>query len=684
MSGTKGILAFAAAVAFCAGRVAAAEGGLPAEAVEAIQAGNWPAVVKLLKDDGEAANFWRGAAWYAQGQTGKASEYLARAVRADPHSRTTALLLARCAADSGHHPFTRLPKYVAELEKAWPGDADVLHCIGCGWMNNYLFKLRHSVDMYARDRNVSLGRAVDYFRRADAVGTAMPDNDRWLAFLLYRDGSNEQALAHARRAARRGAVGYEVYLIMAGALTRLGRDAEAELAFAEARRLAPGKAGVVAYERGKALCGEGRYNEAVEAFRKVLAGSWSMPNIRHWIGGAAFGGKDYRLGLWGFIESHKVDGRLDSVYYAGRCAYALQRYALAEERFQQAVKDYLAKAASRGAKDVKGPTEWTHYLGRAQWAQGKYAEAIKNLESAFAGRTGSALYARWLYRAHLARDDVHAAIDVCRRLGRNSARRDDAIEGVLGIMDKWPRPRMQDFLARKKPHLVVAWEALADLYERKGRYFTAAHYHAKARRTRGRFVSVKAAWALAHSRQWPEAEAAFRDAVRYYTEKDFGRWGLGCVLTAGGKWAEAAETFAQITRPSMLAGCDAGRLWAGLAAKDPAAGKLADPYTLLGLMESRRLGEGRGEDILFIIPGSVLAATSPQLRVDDVLLSVGEMPLGTVEQLGAFRKSKIPAGPVPALVRRGRRTFEVTLDYPSAVRKLPPPAGGAATKEAGP
>ena len=649
---------------------------LPDEAVKAIDAEDWPKAIELLaplaKDEKNAlANFHVGAAYYAQGKRNEAVAHLVRAMRADPACRATAMMLARCASGEGADPSTRLPGYVSELQEAWGFDGDVVHCVGCAWMNKFLWKRSKSIDLLSRGRDAALANAVECFRRAEELGTTMNDNDRWLAFLHYRDDNHAEALKHALRAAKTAQAGYEVYLIIGGSLVGLARPVEAEIAFAEAKRLAPGKAPVIEYERGKALCAAGRYNEALQAFSWVLSKSWDQYNVRHWLGEAAFGAKDYRLALWAFIESNKVDGRIDDLYYMGRCAYAMERYDLAEKYFQQAIDAYCAKMKTRG-KDVNGPSLWVHYLGRAQWGQKKYDEALKNLQDAFDRWTTNTLHARWLYRAYLARDDLYGAIEVCRKLGRYSKYRRDAIAGVLNILEKWPAPRIKDaFTGKGKPHVFVAYDVLADLYESDGRYFTAVHYYTKGKRTRGPSAVASAGWSLVHVGRAEDAALTFQDYIKYYKNKDYGRWGLAAALAASGKWAEAGAAFSEIKKESMLPGRDAGMLYSAIAAGDAEAGKLADAYTLLGFLANRRNGASRGEEILFVIPGGVLDAARPKLMPRDVLVQVGEMPLGDMKQLEEFRKSEIPAAPVEALVRRGKSQFYVTLDYQLVVRKLP-------------
>jgi S1-C subfamily serine protease len=125
-----------------------------------------------------------------------------------------------------------------------------------------------------------------------------------------------------------------------------------------------------------------------------------------------------------------------------------------------------------------------------------------------------------------------------------------------------------------------------------------------------------------------------------------------------------------MTEPALSDARDTGRLWAGLNEGKGEVRGLADPYALLGLIQSANLGAGRGVGVTCVLPGSPLAAAKPALRPGDAVLRVGEAPLGSAEQLKAFRQTQLPAGPVPVLVRRGTRQFEATIDYAGATAML--------------
>jgi len=533
--------------------------------------------------------------------------------------------------------------------------------------------------IYGKRPEVQLNRAIEYLGRADALGTGRRDNDRWLAFLRYRNGLYEDGLAHAERYVATGSAGYDIHVIIGSCLTNLGRHEEAELAYGTARGLAPGKVGVIEYQRAKAFYRAGRYNEAVEAFRLMLGKSWAQANVRHWVGLAALRGGDIRLALWAFIESRNVDNRMDSIYFIGRCAYAMGKYALAEKHIQAAINKLLAKYRSLGSKS-REPAEWTHYLGRAQWGQGKREQALKNLEDAFA-RDKRPRHARWLFQAWIAEDNLHKAIDVCERFGK-AGYRDDAIRALEAMLAKWPKPRMRDFFAKRgKPHTYIIYDALAGLYEARGRFRTATHYYRLGRRTSGPAIRMKACWALLQAGRIEEAEKSFAEYVRRRKSKDYGRYNLACAQMAQKRWSAAAKTFSAIRKESMVPSCEFGLVLCAMQTGE-APSKPADPYTLLGLVEGSRRGAGRGERVLYVLPGGVLGEARPRVRVRDVLVRVGEFPLGTVEQLSALRKSPVPPGPVEARIRRGKHLFTVKLDYAPVGRKVP--TSQPATKEATP
>ncbi|MCK4601493.1 MAG: tetratricopeptide repeat protein, partial [Phycisphaerae bacterium] len=533
---------------------------IPPKAMDAIQAGKWDEALKLLepaiKSGNPDAHYCAGLTKAGLGKLNEAGPYFAAALQARPHDDAAAEMLATCVADSGGNYKSRLPSWAYTLEKLRPYDADAMHAVGRAWMNKYLWKVKSGGIIYGKKPEVQLNRAIEYLVRADALGTSRRDNDRWLAFLRYRNGLYEDGLAHAERYVATGPAGYDIYVIMGSCLTNLGRHEEAELAYSTARSLAPGKVGVIDYNRAKALYRAGRYNEAVEAFRLVLGKSWAQANVRHWIGLAAFRGEDFRLALWGFIESRNVDDRTDSIYFIGRCAYAMGKYALAEKHIQAAIDKLLSKYGSMGSKR-REPAEWTHYLGRAQWGQGKRKQALKTLEDAFA-RDKRPRHARWLFQAWIAEDNLHKAIDVCERFGK-AGYRNDAIQALEAMLAKWPKPRMQDLFAKRgKPHIYVIYDALADLYRANSRFRTAAHYYQLGRRTAGPMVRVKACWALLQAGRLEEAAKGFAEYVRRRKSKDYGRFGLACTQMAQKKWAAAAKTFSAIRKESMVPSCESG------------------------------------------------------------------------------------------------------------------------------
>ncbi len=412
---------------------------IPESALKAIDAGQWDQAEKslgpALKAGNPDAEFCAGVIKFHKGNTHDAAPYFERALKARPYDSAAAKMLGQCVANCGGNYKSRLPQWADSLEELRPYDADAVHAVGRAWINKYFWKIEEGGVIYGKNPDVELRKATDRFRLAGKLQTARRDNDHWLAFLYYRSGRYEDALKHAERYTASGPAGYDTYIIIGGCLTNLRRHEEADLAFAQARRLAPGKVGVVEYERGKALFAAGKYNEAVRAFRLVLQNNKAQFNVRHRLALAAFCGRDVRLGLWGFVESRNVDDRTDSIYFIGRCAYAVGRYDLAEQHIQAAIDKLMAKYKSWGS-DQREPTEWTHYLGRAQWGQGKYDEALKNLQSAFERRPGRPLYARWLLEAWLAYNNLHKAIVVCQRFG-NAGHTDDAIETIRAILTKW-------------------------------------------------------------------------------------------------------------------------------------------------------------------------------------------------------------------------------------------------------
>ena len=665
---------------------AAQNAKLPPTAEKAIEARDWKQVVKLLKPLAkdaahEPANYWLGTAHFSLGQMSNAFAPLAAALKVNPRCRPTAVMLARCGAKLALSDTFRVSR-IDPAAEAFPVDAEVAHWIGRAWMNRYFFKqwYRRPGDELKKEGAGYLRSAVQEFRRAAMLQKDYAENHRWTAFALMRTGQVAEALEHARKARELGPVGWETHMVTGNCLTRLGRAAEADVAYRGAGAACPALRKQVDFERGKALHQAGRYNEAVGALKDVLYAEKGYPFGRHWLGRSAVAAREYRLALWAVKESRMLDaGLIDDFYWAGRSAYGIEQYALAEKLISEAIGQAKSHGGLPGA-------DWVHYLGRAQWGQGKRAEAFKNLETAFERRKWNLVYGRWLFQAYVAGDELYKAAMVCWWLGTNR-QRGAAIEYLDALVAKWPRPRFADFIQKKYPHARAAYEILGNLHYQGGRYFTSSHYFRQGKNTQGRYARTRAGWAHLHIGRHADAEKIFRSYLeqKYIyqlrsatvvkhkqneADKDYGRFGLGTTLALTKRWAEAHQAFKAITKKSWAYIRDPGLLWTGLALKKAEVRKLADPYTLLGLMQNRLWGRSRGVEVMAVLPGSLLDGHKPAIRVNDRVVRVGEMYLGSSEQMKAFRASKIPAGAVRALIRRGKREFEVTLDYSAAVARL--------------
>jgi tetratricopeptide (TPR) repeat protein len=364
-----------------AGLALGAEHALPDATQKAIAERNWPELVKLLrplaKDPAhEPANYWLGAALYSTNKPKEAWQYLANAVKANPHCRPAAVMLARCVAACSLNDTFRIHNGLPAI-KAFPFDAEVNHWIGRAWMNKYFFAQWYGEagDAIKTRRVDYLKSAATYFRKAARSREDYAENARWHAFVLLRLGRHEEAVEAARRAAALGPVGWETHVVASSALTHLGRHAEAGAAYARAKRACPHLGKRVDFERGRALYTARRYNEACDAFKAAIRADKGYPFARHWLARAAVAAKNYGLAMWAIAESHNLDAQLiDDDYWAGRCAYGLGRYALAEKLIGHACD----RARRHGARPG---TPWVHYLGRAQWGEGKKAEAYKNLKA---------------------------------------------------------------------------------------------------------------------------------------------------------------------------------------------------------------------------------------------------------------------------------------------------------------
>ena len=664
----------------------AAEPALPAEAAKAIQAGNWEQVVTLLTplardEKNESASYWLGNACFMLGKMPEAQAALTNALKANPRCRPAALMLAQCTAElctGGRARMTPLEPALA----AFPFDAEIAHWAGRAWMNKYFFSQEYKRDGKELEETGReyLDAALSEFERAGLLRPDYADNERWLAFALLRTDRCQEAVEHAKNAIRLEPVGWEVYATLSSALTRMGRDVEAAEAYETAIAACPAMRNQIDFERGRALLAAGHFNEAVQALKGVLEADKGYPFARYWLARAAIAAKDYALAMWAIKESHMLDAELiDDYYLAGRCAYGLKRYDMAEQLFARSISQ-AEEAGGRPSPD------WIHYMGRTQWALGKKADAFKSLELACERSPDNVPYAEWLFRAYVADNELYKAVMVCNQLAQHG-QPDAAAEWLQAMLKKWPQPRFEDIQAKKYPHAQPAREVLGHTYYKQERFFSAVYWFGEAKCAAGKFVRTRAGWASLHAGQPDAAEKVFRNylaadevfllnkasVVRHKqteTDKDYGRLGLGTVLARQGKWDESRKAFEAITKEDWDHMKKTGMLWADMALKKPGARQLADPYTLLGMMDGGQYGQNNGIGVLAVLPGSLLDGQTPAILPDDRVACIGEMHLGSAEQLKALRASQIPTQPVQALIRRGEYEFEVTLDFPSALKKL--------------
>ena len=662
----------------------------------AIGAEDWKQVSALLADaakdpNNEHANYWTGMASFHQGDHATAAPHLAAALKANPLSREAAVALARCATVLCRTDRVKFSIMDGAIE-AFPADVETLHLAGRARMARYVFSVETARDPGGeqhKDEADYLKTALGFFELSETLRGEYPQNDRWLAFALMRSGQHERAAEAAQRAINAGPAGWELHVTLGTCLTHLGRFGEAELAYRQARQPAPARAQHLDFERGKALYAMGRYNEAVEAFTAVLNADKGYAYGRHWLGRAALGARNYGLAWWAFGESRMLDELTEDLYWAGRCAYEIGDYPTAEKLFSQArqqFKEQTQDYEKRKGREYPPPPEWLHYLGRAQWGQDKRVDAIGNLKAAFAASARNLVFADWLLRAYIAENDLYKAVQVCKRLG-TSGQDQAGLAYLKAILSKWPQPRLEDLRAKHYPHDKPAYEAMAEIHYAKGRYYTAARCYEQAGFTRAPQLSTHVGWAYCFTGRMAEAERVFRDYLqssevwRFYDEsvirhkltdgeRDGATLGLACALAGGAKWDESAATFGKIKAPAWDRIRGTGMLWARLASNGPDARPLADPYTVLGLIDSGLLGEDWGVGVCFLLPGSLLAEATPRLRAGDVVLSVGDVSLGSLDQTKEFRKQPIPTAAQPALIRRGTRVFEVTVDYPAALARL--------------
>lgn len=635
---------------------------LPEDASAAIGKEDWKSVVDRLQpltkdDDHEPALYWSGFAHYQLGAYAPAGGLLSRALTMNQRGEQAALLLAHAAIHTGNG------KWMAQAVAAFPNQPQIRTL--AGRMEVAAYSTAGHLDWSAQlTLKIKHGRlAREHLETAIALDPQHGPAHRWLAHVLHARRKYDLALVHARQAARLEPVGAEVYILMARCLFELERYDESADTIDAAIKAAPHMKANLEFERGKQLLRAARFEEAVKAFNTSLATDPLLHKVRYRLGEAAYGAANYPLAIWAFNESLAVDSDWRAYYKLGRCCYDLGQYEKTLEMFDK----------GDAASERKGATiEYEHWRGRTLWKLGKKKEGVKKLYDAVVAQPENLYYAQWAFHAYKELDDPFGAVNVCRLIGTSGGHHDVAMRS-LGVVHKtWFWPKREDHLGKKMRHIHQYYltKAGAEIQLRKNNFGIAWVMFEQVRRMDRNFSTRDLVWTGVMVGEHKNAELLGRMLlVRYKDEyKDEVRMDVGRAYLGQGNAPDADKMFAQVTRDSLIAYRDTGRLWTSLLTGNPET-KLADPFTLLGVVGFDRLESWRGDRrsgkgiiVRYLMPGSPLRRTSPKIQPRDRIVSFDGRRLYKWEDRDAMRKWKMPEQPVKLNIRRGEREFTVTVD----------------------
>ncbi len=648
--------------------VSAQEQGLPAGAEDAIASADWPRVVELLTpvtgaDATEPVSYWYGVALYESGDPAGATGHLNRALELSAESTPAAQYLALCALATGDIQTSHA------LADRFPVDATIAFAAGKASMQHYYQLSSRSDDPIIEMIRARIA-ARNMFERSIMIDGESAQARRWLAFTLKESREWEQALEQVSYAISLEPMGWEVYALAGQCYNELGMYEQAAEAYGHAVPQAPpGKQADLWYAHGEALRQSGAFRDAIGSYKQALALDNERYDVRYRLGDAALIAGDLPLAAWAFNEARTVDGNIDSLAGAGRVQFELGQFEDAERLLIQAIEEAEAKRR-------RAPGKWYHWLGRAQWEQGKQQEAVGNLFSGMGwGDDQSLIYAHWVFKACMEMDNPFGAIMICERVAEHGYP-DVALNGLKAVMKTWPMPRAKDIQAGRRPHTAKAAAAMGMIAYRAKRFRTAAGLYSSTNQHRGRRAQPIAGWAFLAVGNPAAAEVTFRDVFQNAPEKrrDWGLIGGACALLHQGKHERALKALAPIEHEKLIHARDTSLVWARNAAGDPTARELADPCTLLGVIgwdiEDRDGNEAL--EIRSVLPGSALDTQDQfPIRPLDRLVSVDNERITYIADIQDIRESAVLNWPIEVKIARGPHIITIKLNLSKTLAELP-------------
>lgn len=666
----KRIASFCLTVLIIAGQVMAQNPGLPASVEQAIVAGDWAGVRELLEpvvsqdDHNEPALYWLGVALVETGNTEQAVPHLTRALELNPESSPTAWYLTRCAAEIGDTATAH------KLADRFPLDAAIALEAGKISLDQY-FRLKSRGAAKVSERLQRLAEANDRLERAVVLDDTSAQARYLFALTLKEYRRWGEALEQLEYAIALEPVGWEVYALAGECYHELGLYEESAAAYGVAAPQAPAEQKAELWFRhGEALRMSGAFSDAARAYEQALVSDRDRYDVRFRLGESALIAGNLPLAVWAFNEARTVDGNLDALVGAGQVQIELGHPKEAERLIRQALDE-------AEAKNLRVPSKWYHWLGRAQWESGKQQDAADNLFRGIGWEGDFSLTrASWAFRAAMETDNPYGAIRVCEWVA-GQGYPDIALDGIKTVMQTWPMPRLKDLQqGRRRPHTEVAIETMGRIAYRAKRFRTSAMIYSRTNRHRGRLALADAGWAFLAIDNPAAAEATFRDVFMNTQEadRDWSLIGGACALITQGISERARKALQSIEHEQLIHARDTCRLWALTNAGDPAARELADPFTLLGVVgwEIEDLDDEYALTIRTVLPGSALAEQDQfEIRPMDRLVSVNGTHIFDLSDIQKIRDQPVPNQPIEIEIMRGPYPITIELDLSKTIHALP-------------
>jgi len=595
----------------------------------------------------------------------EAHQILVALIQENPTRRDVALATARLALDAQNSAMAE------PAVKFYPADAAVLRLAGLAavtdwataWNNIPAHQNTVVRERVEKQRAASRAFAESCLTRAVLLGDQNADTLRWLAKLRADAGQWRDAVLYYDQAEAIAPLAWNVLAERAEVLVLDARVEEAAADMEIVRTIISGpQLALIERRLGNACVRINDFACAVNHYSAALRLDPPMRLIRRDLARAAFADGQYDLALWAYGQSHHVDGRSleDQIGFAA-CLYHMGR----QDRARAHLEDIARKLEARPAAERDKPAAADYYLyrGRLAWDAGDLDAAIPDLTKAFEAAPRNRAYAIFLHQAQLAAGDLHASIETARRHGMEGDNDDleAARFAVLAVLEKWPRPRPEDMLARKPPHLLVANAVLARFAAVRQDWAGAAGYWRAARLIRGRIAEPDAAWALLHHGDVADAEACFQDLQRFHgaaRARDWARMGLACIDIARKSGTQAAEWVSKIEDLTPVGEMNRDAILHAASHHGGPATEIDDPFVKLGVLVFPR---SNGAIVHAILPSSPLLELEFPLLPGDRLIRINGVPVATDADVRAFREHTLTDGPITVVIRRRGQTFEQIL-----------------------